>query len=267
LLGVTVVALFGDDHTVGRIVLGVTVAIAVAGSLQLAWAWAGGGPLEQEFKRLREVIEEEVGRLGDAVQNLRSANEVMADLTTAGIERVYPERSTPWVRLRAEWCKAVASANEIDLLGLTLYGLWFEHPELCDALEQAAADKKKKVRVLTVTSPEAKEQFPSSLEERMRQPGEASMAQRLPTLLRETYEVLEELTEVSKYHRVATTSPYSSIVRFDDYVFVAPYMASVEGNNSLAFEARGRDRKAFKLYAHEFETIWKTSKPPPNLSE
>jgi hypothetical protein len=241
--------LIGVDKTGGRIALGVTTAVTASGAIQLVWRLMGGAPLDLEVKNLRA-----------AVHDLRAANATMADLSATGIEHLYPERSTRWVEIRRKWRDHVSNAKEIDLMGLSLYGLWFKHEDLAAALENAAAREGTTVRVLTLPLPD---RYSRSLEQRMQQLGEEQMYARLPALLSSTYNVLRRLPSVMSSHRPVTKSTlYSSIVRIGDYVYVAPYMASVEGDDSLAFEAHGPGGKAFELYTQEFEKIWTDEEAP-----
>jgi len=217
--------------------------------------------MQTEVQNLRD----ETVRLSNEIT---SATDTLRDLHDAGIERVYSQRGGK--ALVREWIDLARDAVEIDLLGFTMYHEWLYYEELKAALVTVAGRPGGAVRILVLPPlPAATDQEPELTEAnlnylvRRRQPGE-DRGHVLRGYLESAHDSLAELQDEAadtqlEVRCLHACMPYCMLVRIDSYMYVAPYLASAQGEDSFAMTVRGPSDLSdlFKLYSQEFEAMWK----------
>jgi hypothetical protein len=248
---------FGPETDEGVVALSLGASLAALGLLQLIWLLAGGEPLSAEVQNLGK----ETGRLSEEI---RAATDTLRDLHRAGIERVYSERGGR--ELIKEWSELAEEAERIDLLGLTMYHEWLYYEELKELLLEVAGRAGGEVRILVL--PPVPEDSGQEVDAwlgnpnyklRRLQPGEDN-GHVLEGYLRSAHESLDELRKRTDGKRLEVRylkecTPYCMLVRIDGYIYVAPYLASAQGENSFAISVREHS-ELFEVYRKEFETMW-----------
>lgn len=247
-------ALFSHYAVLSDVLLNAGVAIASVIIISLLWRFIGGQPFEE------------------AILKIQDASEAMSQIASCGVTRLYPERLMGLEQRVDELVRRTAHAKEIDLLGLTLYRNWFQHPELCRALIRVLTTNRGRVRIVIVNHQQSDPAYTG----RLAQPAEADSPQLLVGQVGFTYsevrKIYKHLTSRTRNLTSRTrnrvrlevrhptdTILYQTILRIDDYMFVSPYVASTIGDYGFGMEIVGREHTLFRLYAEEFETVFANS--------
>jgi hypothetical protein len=242
---ILIAALASKNRIVSEVFLNVGVAIGSVVLIAVLWRFVGGQPFE------------------DAVTKLQQSSDTAAQIAASGIVQIHPERLLGLDERVRALAKRAAHAREIDLLGLTLYRNWFQHPELCDVLVKVLKSNHGAVRIVLVDHERA---YPA-YSDRLAQPGESKAPKLLDGLVDATYSELQRIVrslnsrERQKLHirHPNNTIIYQTIIRVDDYMFISPYVACAVGDNGFGLELLGREHTLFSLYMEEFETMFSNS--------
>jgi hypothetical protein len=240
-------ALTSKNRIVSEVFLNMGVAIGSVVLIAVLWRFMGGQPYEE------------------AIIQLQRSSQSAAQIASAGVLRIQPERLLGLDERVRDLAPRVAHAKEIDLLGLTLYRNWFQHESLCKALVGVLTANRGRVRIVLV---DHERSFPAGAN-RLVQPGESKAPKLLDGLLDATYSELVQIYNklgVRERQRLQIRHPdetivYQTIIRVDDYMFISPYVACAVGDNGFGMEVVGRDHTLYKLYLQEFETMFDAARP------
>lgn len=227
------------------------------------WSWRkrGGAPLQRLIMHLQGQITHFSSSTENALSDLRTATAALNDLQETGVVRLYSTRWDDGDKRRGDWLTRLHKAREVDLMGLNLWTQWFEHEPLCNGLKEVV-NSGGKVRI--ALHPKLDQGDCPSATLRSQQPGEQGQPLTLKDLLRSSHTRLENLLkdqeiaahpERFEVHYVRTATIYSMMVRIDGYMFIAPYLATRLGEESIAMEVNGPGRPFFNTYHNEFNTV------------
>lgn len=261
-LTIVVVALAAGlvtDDSAETILLSFATSLFAVEVLQLIWWLAGGEPLRRGVDELR-VQSSKIQAL--IPEEVRTAAPKLRLLQETGIDHIHRMRGPAAQNNYESWEERAAGAREIDLLGLTMYSEWLQQEALRETLARVAKAGGS-VRILVLDAPPGRGKT-AALNSRVRveQPGEEAGI--LLEELRSAHRELDKLSaDLSKHDFEFTPMrrcyPTSMIVRIGDYMFVAPYLATGSGRDSLAFEV-SRGGFLYETYAKEFAMIWKAER-------
>jgi hypothetical protein len=235
-------ALAVNNRIVSEVFLNMGVSVGSVVLITVLWRFMGGQPYEE------------------AIIKLQQSSESAAQIASAGVLRIHPERLLGLDERVRELAERAIHAKEIDLLGLTLHRNWFQHEILCDALIRVLTTNRGRVRIVLV---DHKRPLPSYTT-RLIQPGESKAPRLLDGLLEATYSELVRVygrLGLRERQRLEVKHPndtiiYQTIIRVDDYMFISPYVACAVGDNGFGMEVVGRGHTLYKLYLEEFETVF-----------
>jgi hypothetical protein len=238
---------------------------SIAAICIIEWLWEqfGGAPLAQQIGDFQTATD-------GALAQLRTATSSLRDLEGTGVLRMYASRGQELHQRVDLWAELLSHAKEVDLMGLTLYREWFEHERLCAGVRNVLSQNDGQVRIIVLDRDQG-----SSIKQRLVQPGEIDREGLLRGLLGGTYAELKKLVpEMRPYVQrgalqirlIRECTLYAMVIRIDDYMFVAPYVASAVGEFSFAMALEGRNRRAYDIYQRELEAIFNCGVPYENAN-
>jgi hypothetical protein len=253
------------DGQAKTIAIGVGASVVAVAAVQALIVLGGGEPSEKSVRDLVKRVESAAGALEAQLVAKTAGDDLPSWFAELGIRRIYATRSA--VNGQSDWHKLAAGANQIDLMGLTMWDEWLQHPPLVEALRSAARRAGGSVRIIVLAVGAGKDPDAEmmrgrdfSVYVRARQEGELK-AKLLWDYLDEAHDVLDRLrrelrTANFEVQEMRTkTYPHALIIRIDDYMMVAPYLSSVPGAQSFAMEL-GKG-PLFDLYLDEFEQAFR----------
>jgi uncharacterized repeat protein (TIGR01451 family) len=248
--------------------------LLVVAVIEVAWAKLGGAPVQRDVMQLKAATQDALSRLEeatdsqakqttDALGHLQRATDALVDLQESGIMRVHPEREIAITELADDWARWAENARQVDVLGLTLHRDWVEHEALKELTKKAYDTGRPEMRVVMLAYDP--DRPPASYVQRSVQPGEIDNEGLLSGLLSASRYFLEPLIGEPKTGLKVRFSDrctlYAMLIRIDDYMFVAPYLASTVGDHAFAFEVRGTNSPVFRLYETEFTSVFEDALP------
>jgi hypothetical protein len=254
------------------IALNLGVSIAAVSIIEWLWRRFGGAPLEQQIQDFRSATSSTLGELRSSTSTLsstlgelRSSTSTLRDLEETGIVRIYGRREQELDQRVDQWEQLAVQAKEIDLMGLTIHQNWFQHEKLCAALRRVLSENQGTIRVILLDRDQG-----SSIAQRVKQPGETRRAGLLRGLLDATYSEFEALVADAHDHvenkalqirLIQECTLYALVIRIDDYMYVAPYVASNVGHYSLAMAINGKSHSIYQIYMKELDEMFRCGVP------
>ncbi|MGD9961497.1 hypothetical protein [Nocardioides sp.] len=209
----------------------------------------------------------------DALGRLERATDTLEDVVSLQIEalhgsRQHPDRSAT----AAKWAAMLGQAREIDIVGSSLKFDWYDIESIQDSLANSVR-RGAAVRLSMLCPGErADHEKCGALSLRLGQQavGEATL---LPHYVAETFSRVQ--SDVSKFsaqsfrgdfHAYTTCNGavYAFILRIDSYFFVAPYLTSGRGRDSIAFEFFGERSAWGNVYRRELDAIFRRGSEIPS---
>lgn len=219
--------------------------------VEVIWKLLGGDPITRAIAGVYRVI-----------ADLRTSTSLLRDLEGTGIERVHPQRRFTDFD---NWYKFIRSAQEVDMMGISLRRDWTAREEFVGIVRGRAEERKCIFRILVL------EPNPASPITHQRMVEEDDPSERIIANNRFTLDTFKrirdnlkgETKEHIKIRVVQRSNLYCFIVRADDRLLVSTYLSHLTGSASPTMEIRGRDTSFFQLFADEFERMWELGTESP----
>jgi transcriptional regulator with XRE-family HTH domain len=140
------------------------------------------------------------------------------------------------------------AATRIDLLGYAMLFFPEQHPDLPNLLaDRCAAGLQVRIALADPDCPEV------AARDELEELG-GTLPGRIRTTARHFESILSTAGVELRYHRVPL---YNAVYRFDDQMFVTPYLYKMHGfQHPLLHLKRLAPAGLFEAYAHQFEAIW-----------
>ena len=157
----------------------------------------------------------------------------------------------------------VKQSTEIDMLGLNLYGTWFEFPEIVKTFNSRLHEVEKGFRLRIILPSEdslSMRALESDREAHGNRIGTKSAAEQFIQRYKATKECLHNLLggmEQDVLRLLEKEVVFSGVLRFDEVMIVTHYLSAYRGSSSPALilhkEAKAKEgRSLFRSYADEF---------------
>lgn len=220
------------------IALNIGVTVLAVSIIDWLWRRTGGDPLM------------------NAIDELRDATTLLADLRDTGLKRLFVSREQANLRKKVTRDK-IAQASKVDMLGIVLRSGWMSEPGFQTLLSKRAKTGETSFRIM-ILDPDAEVTKQREREE------DRKASQRISRTANETLSILhgikQQLPQDKQDHIeikvIDETNIYCSIIRVDELMLVTNYLMHLSGGNSETMEIEGDGSTLFELYENEFETMW-----------
>ncbi|MHA2171220.1 MAG: hypothetical protein ACXADH_02775 [Candidatus Kariarchaeaceae archaeon] len=225
-------------NLISDISLNIGITVLAVGIIDWIWRRIGGDPLMS------------------AINELRTATTLLADLRDTGLKRLFISREHASERRRYLKSK-MSQASEVDMMGINLRSGWISDPDFKKLLQKQTMGGEAKFRIM-ILDPGAQMTAQRAFEEDYRKSG------RIAETASESLRILQEIKSKLPVERqdsllikvINETNIYCAVIRVDDLMMVTNYLMHVSGGNSETIEIEGEDGSLFKLFMAEFNAMW-----------